>query len=74
MHDFDVVLLEDEVGGYVTIVPALPGCHTQGETLAKIMENAKEAIALYLETLTVEEKKDLLKKKVVGSKKVKVHT
>ncbi len=72
MHDFDVVLLEDETGGYVAIVPALPGCHTQGDTFAEVMENAKEAIDLYLETLTVAEKKDLLKEKVVSIQKVKV--
>jgi len=71
MHDFDVVLLEDETGGYVAIVPALPGCHTQGDTLAEVMENVKEAIDLYLETLTADEKKDLLKEKVVGIQKVK---
>ena len=71
MRDFDVVLLEDETGGYVAIVPALPGCHTQGDTLAEVMENVKEAIDLYLETLTVDEKKDLLKEKVVGIQKVK---
>jgi predicted RNase H-like HicB family nuclease len=58
MRDFDVVLLEDEAGGYVAIVPALPGCHTQGDTLAEVMENAKEAIDLYLETLAGEEKKN----------------
>jgi predicted RNase H-like HicB family nuclease len=61
-----LVLLEDETGGYVAIMPALPGCHTQGDTLAQVMENAKEAIDLYLETLTAEEKKDLLKEKVMG--------
>ncbi len=72
MRDFDVVLLEDETGGYVAIVPALPGCHTQGDTLASVLENAKEAIDLYLETLTASEKKDLLKGKVVGIQKVKV--
>lgn len=71
MRDFDVVLLEDETGGYVAIVPALPGCHTQGETLAEVMGNVKEAIELYWETLTEEEKKDLLKEKVVGIQKVK---
>jgi len=71
MRDFDVVLLEDETGGYVAIVPALPGCHTQGDTLAEVMENVKEAINLYWETLTAEEKKDLLKEKVVGIQKVK---
>jgi predicted RNase H-like HicB family nuclease len=72
MRDFDVVLLEDETGGYVAIVPALPGCHTQGDTLAEVMENVKEAIDLYLGTLTAQEKKDLLKEKVVGIQKVKV--
>ena len=71
MRDFDVVLLEDETGGYVAIVPALPGCHTQGDTLAEVMENVKEAIDLYWETLSPQEKKDLLKEKVVGIQKVK---
>jgi predicted RNase H-like HicB family nuclease len=37
--------------GYVTFVPALPGCHTQGETLEETERNVKEAIALYLESL-----------------------
>jgi predicted RNase H-like HicB family nuclease len=71
MRDFDVVLLEDETGSYVAIVPALPGCHTQGDTLAEVMENMKEAIDLYWETLTAQEKKELLKEKVVGIQKVK---
>jgi predicted RNase H-like HicB family nuclease len=39
-------------GGYVAFVPALPGCHTQGETLEETECNVKEAIALYLESLT----------------------
>lgn len=38
-------------GGYVTFVPALPGCHTQGESLEETERNVKEAIALYLESL-----------------------
>jgi predicted RNase H-like HicB family nuclease len=71
MREFDVVLLEDETGGYVAIVPALPGCHTQGDTLAEVMENVKEAINLYVETLTEREKKDILRQKVVGIQKVK---
>jgi len=71
MREFDVVLLEDETGGYVAIVPALPGCHTQGDTLAEVMENVKEAIDLYVETLTESEKQDLLKQRVVGIQKVK---
>jgi predicted RNase H-like HicB family nuclease len=38
-------------GGYVASVPALPGCHSQGETLEEAESNIKEAIALYLESL-----------------------
>lgn len=71
MHEFDVVLLEDETGGYVAIVPALPGCHTQGDTLTEVLKNVKEAIDLYIETLTEQEKEDILRQKVVGIQKVK---
>jgi predicted RNase H-like HicB family nuclease len=35
------------------------------------MVNVKEAIELYLETLTKEEKEDLLRQRVVGIQKVK---
>jgi predicted RNase H-like HicB family nuclease len=38
-------------GGYVAFVPALPGCHTQGESLEETERNVKEAIAVYLESL-----------------------
>jgi predicted RNase H-like HicB family nuclease len=38
-------------GGYVVFVPALPGCHTQGESLEEAERNVREAIALYLESL-----------------------
>ena len=71
MHEFDVVIIEDETGGYVAFVPALPGCHTQGDTLQELMNNAKEAMDLYIETLEKEEKHDLLQQRVVGIQKVK---
>ena len=38
-------------GGYVALVPLLPGCHTQGESLEETERNVREAIALYLESL-----------------------
>ena len=71
MYEFDTIIMEDETGGYVAFVPALPGCHTQGDTLQELLDNAKEAIELYLETLTEEEKKELLRQRVVGIQKVK---
>jgi len=71
MSEFDVVIIEDETEGYIAFVPALPGCHTQGDGLEELMKNIKEAIELYMETLTAEEKKDLLRQRVIGMQKVK---
>jgi predicted RNase H-like HicB family nuclease len=41
----------DEDGIYVAEVPALPGCISQGKTRAEAIDNVKEAIAAYLESL-----------------------
>ena len=52
MVDLDIIIMEDkEVGGFISIVLSLPGCHTQGETLDELIKNTKEAISLYVETL-----------------------
>ena len=53
-REFNVVILEEEDGGYVAVVPELPGCHTQGESLDEVVENVRETIELYLETLSDE--------------------
>ncbi len=54
MVDLDIIIMEDkEVGGFISIVPSLPGCHTQGETLDELIKNTKEAISLYVETLNI---------------------
>ena len=37
------------------MVPDLPGCASQGETLEEALENIKEAIELYLEHSNVTE-------------------
>jgi len=39
MHDFDVVLLEDETDGYVAIVPALLGYHPKTSSLVLFFES-----------------------------------
>ena len=40
-----VVVHKDSVaGGYVASCPALPGCHSQGETLSGVRRNIREAI------------------------------
>ena len=44
-------------GGYVAFVPALPGCHSQGETLEEAEQNVQEAISAYLESLITHKQK-----------------
>ena len=52
MKRYTVLLIPDpDEGGYTVRVPVLPGCITEGDTLAEALENAKEAIAVYLEGL-----------------------
>jgi predicted RNase H-like HicB family nuclease len=45
------VIVTPEDGAYIVDVPSLPGCHTVGDTLAEAIQNAQEAITLYVETL-----------------------
>lgn len=35
--------------------PELEGCHTHGETVLKALENLKDAVQLYLDTMMEEE-------------------
>jgi len=55
----------------VAFVPALPGCCTQGDSLDEVLRNVREAIELYLETLSDEEKEELLSRRVVDVQRVK---
>ena len=50
MRRYTVMLLPDaEDGGYTVIVPALPGCVTEGDNVDDALDNARDAIRLYLE-------------------------
>ena len=55
---FQVVIQKDK-HGYFAHCPELPGCHTQGDTLDEVVKNIKEAIELYLETITEDELEEL---------------
>ena len=55
MRRYTVMLLPDsEDGGYTVIVPALPGCVTEGDNIEEALENARDAIRLYLDDLEAE--------------------
>lgn len=42
--------------GYDVRCPALPGCHSQGETKEEALENIKDAISVYLDMVKKETK------------------
>jgi antitoxin HicB len=46
-----VLIEQDEDSMYVAEVPALPGCISQGKTRDEAIDNIKEAISGYVESL-----------------------
>lgn len=47
--EVEFVFEPQEEGGYHVYAPELPGLHTQGDDLDDATENAREALALYVE-------------------------
>ncbi|MGB2770045.1 MAG: type II toxin-antitoxin system HicB family antitoxin [Candidatus Zixiibacteriota bacterium] len=48
---------DSETGLYVAIVPAIPGAHTQAETLDELQKNLREVIELCLDEMDPESKR-----------------
>jgi antitoxin HicB len=48
---YHVVLEPDPEGGYVVVIPAFPGCYSQGDTAEEALSNAREAILLTIEDM-----------------------
>lgn len=61
------VVIEKDEHGYYAYSPELEGCQSQGDSYEDALKNIREAIELYLETLSNEEKKSLLSKEIVNT-------
>ena len=46
-----VVLEPSDEGGHTALVPALPGCISEGDTKDEGIRNVREAIGVYLEAV-----------------------
>jgi predicted RNase H-like HicB family nuclease len=44
-----VILEPSDEGGFTAVIPSLPGCISEGDTLDDAMINIREAIDLYLD-------------------------
>jgi len=59
------VTIEKGEYGYYAYCPELEGCQTQGDSLEEVLSNIKEAIELYLETLSKDEIKTFLSREIL---------
>jgi predicted RNase H-like HicB family nuclease len=64
VHKVSVVIEKDE-HGYYAYAPELEGCQSQGESLEETIANIREAVELYLETLSPEERSDRLSTEIL---------
>ena len=59
------VMIEKDENGYYAYCPELEGCQSQGNTFEEVLSNIKEAVELYVETLSEEEIKEYLSKEIL---------
>ncbi|GAI85952.1 unnamed protein product [marine sediment metagenome] len=50
--NYRILIEKGENFGYVAHCPAIPGCHSQGNTMEEAIENIKDAIRGCLSALT----------------------
>lgn len=51
VRNFTVILERQPAGGFHVYCPTLKGCHSEGETEEEAMQNIREAIEVYLDSL-----------------------
>ena len=66
------VLIEKDEHGFYAWCPELKGCQSQGTTIEDALTNIREAIELYLETLSEDERDESLSREILTTT-VEVH-
>jgi len=66
--EFNILIEEDEDGGFISEVVELPGCHTQADSIDELLKRTKEAIELYLKYV----KDEIKRQKFLGLQKIEV--
>lgn len=52
---FIVYIEQDEDGVFIGSVPAVPGCHAQGDTQEEMLRNLQEVLKLCLRNIEIED-------------------
>ena len=59
------VPIERDEHGFYAWCPQLKGCQSQGDSLKQVLQNIKEAIELYLDTLPTDERDAHLSREIL---------
>ncbi|GCL43072.1 MULTISPECIES: type II toxin-antitoxin system HicB family antitoxin [Nostocales] len=59
------IVIEKDEHEYYAYCPELPGCQSEGDSLESVQANIKEAVELYIETLSEFEKQALQQKEIL---------
>ena len=61
------IVIEHDEHGYYAYCPELKGCQSQSDSYDEAKSNIREAIELYLETLTKSERSEVLSNEIITS-------
>lgn len=50
-YNYTAIIEKEDEGGFHAFCPVFPGCHTQGETFEDVVDNIKDAIRVYIESM-----------------------
>ena len=53
-YHYTIILEREADGGFHAYCPALKGCHSQGDNLDEAIDNVREAIEVYLESVAAQ--------------------
>jgi antitoxin HicB len=56
-YTYRIIIEPDENNTFHAYVPALPGCHTWGESFDEARENIRDAIDVYIRSLSKDREK-----------------
>ncbi len=59
------IIIEKDNDGYYAYSPELEGCQSQGDSFDEALKNIKEAIKLYIETLSEDERSKINTKEII---------
>jgi len=72
MHEFQVVVEQDEAGFFVAECPALKACYTQGRTYEEAIKNIRDVIGLCLADLKTRGAEIPRQAEIIGVKRIEV--